>query len=80
MSTTESGRWNIHRAGRILIAAGALDEEFVYRIGNEIEAALTVRSHSFLERPVIRLEMNQQSPEPVTATVEQSQAAPAERR
>lgn len=43
--------WNLHRAGRILISAGALDEELVHRLGKEIEAALVVRSRTFLGRP-----------------------------
>jgi hypothetical protein len=46
-----SALWNLHRVGRILIAAGALDEELVYRLGNEIELALTVRSRTHLSRP-----------------------------
>jgi hypothetical protein len=45
-----SAQWNLHRAGRILIAAGALDEEFVHRLGKEVEAALTVRSSAHLSR------------------------------
>lgn len=53
MSTSDlaaSALWNLHRAGRILIAARALDEELVYRLGQEIEAVLTVRSRTHLAR------------------------------
>ena len=38
-----SAEWTVDRAGRILIAAGALDEEFVHEVGSEIMAACTVR-------------------------------------
>ena len=37
-----NAEWTVDRAGRILIAAGALDEEFVHEVGSEIMAACTV--------------------------------------
>jgi hypothetical protein len=54
MSTSDiaaSALWNLRRAGRILIAAGALDEELVAQLASEIDAALTVRARTFLRRP-----------------------------
>ena len=45
-----SAEWTVSRAGRILIAAGALDEEFVHEVGSEIMAACTVRSPNRLIR------------------------------
>jgi hypothetical protein len=45
-----SAEWTVDRAGRILIAAGALDEEFVHQVGSEIMAACTVRSGNRLIR------------------------------
>ena len=45
-----SAEWTVGRAGRILIAAGALDEEFVHEVGSEIMAACTVRSPNRLIR------------------------------
>ena len=45
-----SAEWTVDRAGRILIAAGALDEEFVHEVGSEIMAACSVRSGNRLIR------------------------------
>jgi hypothetical protein len=42
--------WTMERAGRILIAAGAVDEEFVHEVGSEIVAACTIRSPNRLLR------------------------------
>jgi hypothetical protein len=42
--------WTLRRTGQILVAAGALDEELVDRLGREIEAAFTVRSRRRLNR------------------------------
>ncbi len=46
-----SALWNLRRAGRILIAAGALEEELVAQLTSETDAALTVRARTFLRRP-----------------------------
>ena len=40
----------VTRAGRTLVAAGLLDDEFVDGLHDDIEMALTVRSRVFLER------------------------------
>jgi len=45
-----SAEWSVERTGRILIAAGAVDEEFVHEVGSEIMAACTVRSGNRLIR------------------------------
>ena len=45
-----NAEWHVERAGRILMAAGAVDEEFVHEVGSEIVAACTVRSRSRLLR------------------------------
>ena len=45
-----AAEWTVDRAGCILIAAGALDEEFVHEVGSEIMAACTVRSGNRLIR------------------------------
>jgi len=46
----DAALWNLRRAGRILVAAGALDEELLDQISREVEAALTVRSRTRLNR------------------------------
>ena len=45
-----AAEWTVERAGRILIAAGAVDEEFVHEVGSEIMAACTIRSRNRLVR------------------------------
>src|SRR5258708_20837336 len=45
-----SAEWSVERTGRILIAAGAVDGEFVHEVGSEIMAACTVRSGNRLIR------------------------------
>src|SRR5205823_708350 len=45
-----SAEWTVERTGRILIAAGAVDEKFVHEVGSEIMAACTVRSPNRLIR------------------------------
>jgi hypothetical protein len=45
-----AAEWTVERAGRILIAAGAVDEEFVHEVGSEIMAACTIRSRNRLIR------------------------------
>ncbi|MBV9093341.1 MAG: hypothetical protein JO132_05625 [Streptosporangiaceae bacterium] len=50
----EIALWRIRRAGRILAAAGALDEESAERAADDLRAALTVRSRGLLSRSLAR--------------------------
>ena len=59
--------WNLHRVGRILIAPAALDEELVYRLGNEIETAVTIRSRRFVGRAGVVIRMFEPFQGPVPA-------------
>jgi len=45
-----SGLWKVDRAGRVLVAAGLLDEEFLDDLRADIATALTARSRTLLSR------------------------------
>ena len=62
-----AAEWSVGRAGRILIAAGALDEEFVHEVGSEIMAACTVRSPNRLIRVGMASQMFRPGPGPTIA-------------
>ena len=47
-ATAESTQWKVVRAGRILVAAGALDEECLDRVAADLDAAIRVRSRLLL--------------------------------
>ena len=47
-ATAEGAQWTVIRAGRILVAAGALDQECLDRIAGDLDAAIKVRSRLLL--------------------------------
>jgi len=47
-ATAEGAHWKVIRAGRILVAAGALDRECLDRVAGELYAAIKVRSRLLL--------------------------------
>ena len=47
-AAAESAQWRVVRAGWILVAAGALDREFLDRFAGELFSAITVRSRIVL--------------------------------
>jgi hypothetical protein len=48
----EGAQWNVVRAGRILAAAGALEQDFLDRLTGELHAAITVRSEAIVRHLV----------------------------
>jgi hypothetical protein len=47
--TAEMAYWNVLRAGRILVAAGVLDQDHLDRIADEMQVAIKVRSRLLLD-------------------------------
>ena len=47
-AAAESAQWRVVRAGRILVAAGALDGDFLDRFAGELFSAITARSRIVL--------------------------------
>jgi hypothetical protein len=47
-AVAESALWNVERAGRILVAVGAVDEDFLVGLAAELHAALESRSRTLL--------------------------------
>ncbi len=47
-AAAESAQWRVVRAGRILVAAGALDRDFLDRFAGELFSAITARSRIVL--------------------------------
>jgi hypothetical protein len=47
-ATAEGAQWTVIRAGRILVAAGALDQECLDRIAGDLDAAIKVWSRLLL--------------------------------
>lgn len=48
-AVADSALWKVGRAGRILAAVGAVDEDFLERLASELHAAMTARSRGLLE-------------------------------
>jgi hypothetical protein len=48
-AVADSALWKVGRAGRILVAAGAVDEDFLVRLASELHAAMRARSRGLLE-------------------------------
>ena len=46
--TSEMAQWKVVRAGRILVAAGVLDQDYLDRLGSDLHAAIKVRSRLLL--------------------------------
>lgn len=47
-ATAETAQWNVCRAGRILVAAGALEEEFLARLAADLGGSISARSRIML--------------------------------
>ncbi len=47
-ATAEGAHWKVIRAGRILVAAGALDQECLDRVAGDLHAAIKIRSRLLL--------------------------------
>ena len=49
-ATAETALWKVIRAGRILVAAGALEEEFLALLGADLDGSIRARSHALVTR------------------------------